>query len=148
MDWALILAHRANNPSTGIPATADVGFAVVSEIAVRDVRHIAPSELDAFIDRTWRLHEYLDAPGIIRIGHKVSRRDVIKHVANEMGGVHVDKNASCKIRELLEGAEKTLFIQTKDGSYLRTYFIEILAIGQSIGRSADFQSLAAKIRNL
>jgi len=148
IDWAFINAHRVDNTSTGVPATAEEGFAVSSGSVARDARNPAPSDLDPLIDRTWRLHEYLDAPGIIRIGQAVNRREVIKHVANEMGGVHLGKNTSSDIRELLEGAEKALFIETKDGSSLRTYFIEILAIGQAIGRSADFQKLAVAIRNL
>jgi hypothetical protein len=40
------------------------------------------------------LHEYLDAPGLIRKGERLSRREAIKHMANEMGGVHIAKSNS------------------------------------------------------
>ena len=148
IDWAFINAHRVDNPATGVPATAEEGFAISSGSVLRDARNPTSSELDTVVNRTWRLHEYLAAPGIIRLGQKVSRREVIKHMANDMGGVHVGKNTASDVRELLQGAEKSLFIETKQGSSLRTYFIEVLAIGQAIGRSADFQKLAATIRNL
>ena len=71
----------------------------------RKVDGAAPSDLDALIDRNWHLHEYLDAPGLIRKGEPITRREVIKHMANEMGGVHVGGRNLSVIRDLLTDAE-------------------------------------------
>jgi hypothetical protein len=147
IDFAFINAHKIDHPATAVPATAEEGFAISSGAVLRDTRNPTSSELDNLVNRTWRMHEYLNSPGLIRLGQKVSRREVIKHMANEMGGVHIGKNTTSNVRELLHEAEESLFIKAKGGSSLRTYFIEILAIGQSIGRSADLQNLAATIRN-
>jgi hypothetical protein len=75
----------------------------------------------------------------------LNRREVIKHMANEMGGVHTEKNKS-SFRDLLLDAERKLFIETKAGWTLRSLYIETLAIGQAVGRSEDFQTLAAYLR--
>jgi hypothetical protein len=74
----------------------------------------------------------------------LSRREVIKHMANEMGGVHVAKSGS-EVRDLLLEAEDKLIIQMKSGE-IRGQYIEVLAIGQAVGRSLDLRNLAAKIR--
>jgi hypothetical protein len=147
MDTAFLGGYRADNPTTGIPATAEEGFAVVVTSAVRKVDGATPSEMDALIRRTWHLHEYLDAPGLIRKGELVNRREVIKHVANEMGGVHIHKSTS-NYRDLLTDAESKLFIENKAGFSLRTMYIEVLAIGQAVGHSEDFQKLAKEIREI
>ena len=76
----------------------------------------------------------------------VNRREVIKHMANEMGGVHLDKNTASDLRDLLVDAESKLIIETKSGWSLRSFYIEVFAIGQAVGRSDDFQKLAAVIR--
>jgi hypothetical protein len=41
---------------------------------------------------------------------RLSRREVIKHMANEMGGVHLERNTSPQ-RDLLVEAERKLFIE-------------------------------------
>lgn len=145
IDTAFLSARRVDNPKTGAVASADVGFAVSMGFAVRDARSPTPSaDLDQLIGRTWHLHGYLDAPGMVRRGTILNRREVIKHVANEMGGVHVSKSSS-QHRDLQVEAENKLFIKglTRE---VRGQYIEILAIGQSVARSADFQSLAHEIR--
>jgi hypothetical protein len=145
IDTAFLGARRVDNPTTGVSARADRGFAVsVSDVA-RNADNPQPSDLDAMIERSWYLHEYLDAPGIIRKGETISRREVLKHMANEMGGVHVGKSSS-ELRDILGDAENKMFIDAKQGS-LRTHYIEVLAIGQAIGHSGDFQKLAATINS-
>ena len=111
----------------------------------RDASHPTQSELDSYTERTWSLPEYLDAPGIIRKGRAISRREVLKHMANEMGGVHLAKSTS-ELKDILAEAENKLFLETKEG-LLRTHYLEVLAIGQAVGRSPDFQTLATTIRS-
>jgi hypothetical protein len=145
IDTAFLSARRVDNPATGVLASADVGFAVSIGSAVRDARNPAPSaDLDPFIERTWYLHQYLDAPGMIRRGMVLNRREVIKHVANEMGGVHVSKSSSQQ-RDLQIEAEDKLFVKGLIRE-IRGQYIEILAIGQAAARSADLQRLAHEIR--
>lgn len=86
IDTAFLSARRVDNPSTGVVASADVGFAVSVGFAAREARNPKPSaDLDPLIERTWYMHQYLDAPGMIRRGTVLNRRELIKHVANEMG---------------------------------------------------------------
>jgi hypothetical protein len=120
IDTAFLGAYRADNPKTGVPAEADEGFAVVVTSAARNADSATASELDALIHRSWHLHDYLNAPGLIRRGEKLSRRIVIKHMANEMGGVHIEKNTTSSVRALLVDAESKLLIEAKTGA-LRTF---------------------------
>jgi hypothetical protein len=145
IDTAFLITRRADNPTTGVPATAEEGFAVASSVAMRNAVGATPSDLDKLIHRPWdSLQSYLAAPGLIRMGETLSRREVIKHMANELGGVHIEPNTS-KFRDLLSDAESKMSITTKNGT-LRTFYIEVLAIGQAVGRSDDFARLAAAIR--
>jgi hypothetical protein len=145
VDWALIGAFRLDNPTTGISASADAGFAVLSTFIGRDALNTSQSPLDHLVERTWYLHDYLRAPGALRRGQLLSRSEVIKHMANDMGGVHLEKSNS-EVREFLIEAERNVFIKTKKRE-IRGLYIEILAIGQAIGRSVDMQRLAGEIRN-
>ena len=145
IDTAFLSARSVDNPTTGVLASADVGFAVCVGSAMRDARNPAPSaDLDPLIERTWYLHECLDAPGMIRRGMILNRREVIKHVANEMGGVHVSKSSS-QHRDLQIEAENKLFIKGLIRE-IRGQYIEILAIGQAVAKSPDLQLLATEIR--
>jgi hypothetical protein len=145
IDTSFLSARRVDNPTTGVLASADVGFAVSVGSAVRDSRNPTPSaDLDPLIERTWYLHEYLDAPGMIRRGTILSRREVIKHVANEMGGVHVSKSSS-QHRDLQIEAETKLCIKGLIRE-IKGQYIEVLSIGQAVARSADLQRLAREIR--
>ena len=139
------MAYRTDNPTTGVPAAADEGFAVATSMAARNAIGATPSDLDKLICPSWdSLQSCLAAPGLIRKGETLSRREVVKHMANELGGVHIDPNKS-EFRDLLTDAESELFIETKTGT-LRTFYIEVLAIGQAVGRSDDSARLAAAIR--
>ena len=58
IDTAFLSARSVDNPTTGVLASADVGFAVCVGSAMRDARNPAPSaDLDPLIERTWYLHE-------------------------------------------------------------------------------------------
>ena len=144
LDTAFLGGRRVDNPTTGVPATADEGFAVAVSTVARRAATVQPSELDALIERVWFLPDYLAAPGLIRRGQVLTRREVIKHMANEMGGVHIAKSTSA-VRELLVEAEQKLIIQTKLGE-IRGHYIEVFAIGQAVGRATDFDLLSKLIR--
>ena len=40
--------------------------------------------------KDYRLSEFLSTPTLIVVGHSLSRRQLIKYVANKLGGVHYD----------------------------------------------------------
>jgi hypothetical protein len=145
-EFAFLDLHRVNNPTTGVPAMAEQGFAIAIMATARIAGGSTSSELDALCERRWFLDEYLNAPGLIRKGKKLSRREVIKHMANEMGGVHVQKSES-SLRELLSEAEDKVLIDDATQGEIRTHYIEVFAIGQAVGRSKDLQKLADKIRS-
>jgi hypothetical protein len=144
IDTALFVARRVDNPTTGVSARASEGFAVSVGDVCRDAANPQPSDLDIFIERSWYLHQYLDAPGIIRKGEIINRREVLKHMAHEMSGVHAGKNTS-ELREILNDADNKIVLDLKQGM-LQTHYVEVLAMGQAIGRSEDFKKLAAAIR--
>jgi hypothetical protein len=158
-EFAFFGSYRVDNPRTGVPAMAEEGFAVVTTTTARIAGGSTPSELDPLIHRMWYLDEYLNAPGLIRFGEKLSRREVIKHIANALGGVHLQKNTSSSLRALLVDAEDKLhftgttsepygrYAVVKQRGELRSYYIETLAIGQAVGRSEDFQKLWFAIRS-
>jgi hypothetical protein len=144
MDTALMAAYRIDNPSTGVSADANEGFAVALMTVARKSQETAESDFDLLIERSWFVSEYLDAAGFVRRGETLSRREVIKHMANDMGGVHLEKNTASIVRHLLVEAEHKLFIEAKNGT-IRSFYIEVLAIGQAVGRSDDFKKLASTI---
>jgi len=144
LDTALMAVYRTDNTSTGVSADAEKGFAVANASAIRRVPESMPLDSDPMIDRCWFLKQYLDAPGLVRRGQVLSRREVTQHMAHEIGGVHLEKNTS-RMRDLLVEAESKLLIETKNAT-LRSFYIEVLAIGQAVGRSDDLQKLALTIR--
>jgi hypothetical protein len=71
IDASFIGAFRVDNPRTGIPANADVGFAVSTTVILRDARNPTPSDLDCMIDRQWKVSQYLSSAGAIRKGQSL-----------------------------------------------------------------------------
>jgi hypothetical protein len=61
-----------------------------------------------------------------------------------MSGVHASKNTSY-LREILNDADNKIVLDLKQGS-CKPHYVEVLAMGQAIGRSEDFKKLAAASR--
>lgn len=147
MDAAFIGAFRIDHPKTGVRADADEGFAVSTTTVLRDVCAgvAAPGPLDEMIHRSWRISQYLDAPGAIRRGEMISRKEIIKYFRNYAGGVHHDLLTQTHHRDtdkhlLVSELEKHVRADTLDGLYF-----ELLSIGQSVGRSTDIGKLLTKL---
>ena len=140
-----MLGHaRANNPTTGVSVDADEGFAVVTFSITRDARGEADEgDLERLINKEWMLSRYLDAPGMVRKGETISRRDIVTYFANVGGGVHLGPARKEKEKNyaLIEELINKIGALTMDG-----VFFELLSIGQAIGRSNDLNKLVKEIR--
>jgi len=146
VDMAFIGAFRIDNPTTGIKANAEEGFAVSVTAVTRDARRATPGELDALVNKPDYVDRYLSAPGAVRRGELISRRDIIEYFRNYMGGSHHDfatgkPHARNAKYELIAELEQMLRADVRDGLHF-----EILSIGQAVARSDDMRRLAARIR--
>jgi len=147
IDAAFVGAFRTDNASTGVPADAEEGFAIttttIARLATDDP---SPGPDDSYVDRLWYVSEYLEAPGAVRMGALITRREVIKYFRNYVGGAHHDliKQASHADEDryrLIADLEDRIRADIRDGLYF-----ELLSIGQSVARSTDVRALAEKIR--
>lgn len=145
---SMVGTFRVDNPTTGILADADEGFAVSVGSILRDTR--GPGErnsLTPLVEREWRLSAYLAAPGAVRRGQTISRRQIIEYFANYAGGVHLDRavgNANAEklaLFELVAELEQRVLCDKTEGLYF-----ELLSIGQALGGSPSLQRLAVAIR--
>ena len=145
--FAMVGAWRVNNPTTGIAADADEGFAVATTYIGRDTRGSPTTgPLDALVRPEWKLNAYLDAPGAIRRGKVISRKAIIEFFAHYEGGVHLDRvvlNAKKRaLHEFVAELDSKVTVDTADGLYF-----ELLSIGQAVGTSPAMLELAAAIRS-
>lgn len=147
IDASFIGAFRVDNPSTGVRADAEEGFAVCVTTIAR-IASGAPgaSPLDALIERPWYVSDYLESPGAIRKGEIIKRREVIRYFRNYVGGAHHDllrgaRHATNDRYELVADLAGHVLADVRDGLYF-----ELLSIGQSVARSGDIRALAERIR--
>lgn len=95
-------------------------------------------------ERVYTLSEFLGSASGIMKGKSITRRDVIKYVANVRGGVHLSQKRKAAERDLVARVgkyEKRMNMTGRDG-----ILVEIVAIAQAVGRSSDAMSLIEKIR--
>jgi hypothetical protein len=140
----LIGLARVDNPETGITADANEGFAVRQFHIARDARgEPQENDLTPLTNKAWPLSNYLNAPGAIRRGATISRRDIVTYFANVGGGVHLGpaKPGKDATYALIDELVNKVGADTMDG-----VFFELLSIGQAIGRSDDLKRLVAAIR--
>jgi len=97
-------------------------------------------------ERTYYLSEYLSSSSGIANSKHITRKDVIKYIANVLGGVHINpkqRKQEAKLVARVEKFHKKIQLQKSDG-----LLIELTAIAQAIGQSADCSKLIAKIRSV
>lgn len=97
-------------------------------------------------ERTYYLSEYLSSSSGIANSKHITRKDIIKYVANVLGGVHINskqRKQEAKLVARVEKFHKKIQLQKSDG-----LLIELTAIAQAIGQSADCSRLIAKIRSV
>jgi hypothetical protein len=147
LDLSFLGAFRVGNPSTGMPADAEVGFGVSVTCIARIASEVpGASPLDTQIERLWDVSEYLESPGAVRKGEVIKRREVIEYFRNYIGGTHHDflkraKHAHNDRYELVADLGGHVRADTRDGLYF-----ELLSIGQSVARSNDIRALAERIQ--
>ena len=150
-DIAFLGLFRVDHPETGVPADADSGFAVVQTGILLDA-FATPTpggDLNPLVNRVWSLSAYLEAPGAVRRGILISRRDIIQYFRTYAGGVgHYEAqrygdsgSEEDKRNQVISELVGLVHANLRDG-----LSFELLSIGQAVGRSADFWQLAAKIR--
>ena len=151
VSYAATGVHRVDH-SDGTSADAEVGFAVavggIAALVPKPGQEVPTSPYDENMNRSWRLRDYLDAPGGIRTGKPIARRDIIQFFCKDAGGVHVDQlfgavRARTEGERLAAELDKHVFTEWRNG-----LAFEVLAIGHALGQSDDLAKLAAAIRKL
>lgn len=146
VDLSFIGAFRVNNPSTGVLADAEEGFAVgVTSIARIASPAPPPYDLEPLVEKHWSLSSYLESAGAIRKGQIITRREIIKYFRNHKGAAHHNllagkKSADKDKYDLIDDLEGHVTADVRKGLYF-----ELLSIGQSVARSPDVRMLAEKI---
>lgn len=100
-------------------------------------------------DRPWKqpfcLSAFCKGACLIIGGEPISRAAVVKHVANKLGGEHFDSWRSNRSGErsfrLLDSELTTGTIHRREVIYF-----QLLAIGQSVGRSEDLNRFVERVR--
>ena len=104
----------------------------------------APVRSDGYPgEREFRISEFLSSPAGIADGEVVTRRDIIKYVANIKGGIHLSQKLKKAERDLvsrLAKFEKKINAHTTDG-----ILVEIVSIAQAVGQSNDAAKLIREI---
>jgi hypothetical protein len=93
------------------------------------------------------LLEYVGAPSVIIHGENVTRRELVKFFAHYLGGVHMSSKVLKKEENMVRRIRKieTVRIDSRILGKDLLHF-ELLAIGQTIGRSDDFKTMTEVIR--
>jgi len=106
------------------------------------------SALGPYVFKLHRFQEFIESPCMIAKGTAVTRRDLIRYVANKLGGAHTDKRRDTArpldaIFKLLDEIFQTTQVAGKNAIYY-----ELLSIGQSMIRSEDINRLSQKLGEL
>ena len=97
-------------------------------------------------EQTYYLSDFLGSSSGVANSKHVTRRDVIKYVANVLGGVHINPKQRKEEEKLVSRVgkfHKKIQLQNSDG-----LLIELTAIAQAVGQSNDCTALSNKIKSL
>jgi len=97
---------------------------------------------------SYKLADFIESPCIIVEGIIITRRELVKYVANKLGGAHIDQRRDIsKPQErkfvYLDKIRETMQVAGKPAIYY-----ELLSIGQSLVRSDDIKRLRQRLDNL
>jgi hypothetical protein len=87
------------------------------------------------------LTDFTNATCIIVEGTEISRRDLIKYVANKLGGAHYDEQRDRDYQRLLDHVGQTRVIAGKNAVYF-----ELLSAGQRLIQAPDIVNLRNRLR--
>ncbi len=92
----------------------------------------------------YRLENYLTTSCLVYNGETFNRIELIKFIANKLGGTHyeLDKTKMARMRYLDE-AKDTYMVADKSSVYF-----EFLSIGQTLSRSKYTKQLKKRIKNI
>ena len=114
---------------------------VMSEAQVKKLAESPPP------DREYRLLDFSSDTCVIALGKRLSRSQVVKYVANKLGGAHYDTRRGHRKDDaafsLLDKVEAQVMLLEKPAIYF-----ELLSIGQAIGASHDLYALSARLDEL
>ena len=106
-----------------------------------------PAKEAVLFDRPYSLSQYLASACAYVTSTPITRRDLIKYMANVKGGVHLASNSHARKREKelisrVAALEGRVNHHSKDGLYF-----ELLSVGQFLGRSPDCHALIDDFRH-
>jgi hypothetical protein len=111
---------------------------VMTEAQVKKVAEGPPP------DREYRLLDFSSDTCVIALGKRFSRTQVVKYVANKLGGAHYDTRRGHRKDDaaflLLDKVEAQVMLLDKPAIYF-----ELLSIGQAIGASHDLYTLSTRL---
>jgi hypothetical protein len=95
--------------------------------------------------RALPLSEYLASPAALVQGEVVSRSDVIRYLANKLGGAHFDPDRSRRGDDRLALLDYDLaVVKPEAGAGISNVYAEALSVAQAVGTSGD----AARFRSV
>lgn len=89
------------------------------------------------------LKEFTESYCMIVHGYPVRRREVVKYIANKLGGAHLDRSRNKpedRVYQVLDTVAETIKQVDKDAVYF-----ELLSIGQDIARSPDIDRFLSHV---
>lgn len=107
---------------------------------------LAPSEIQKIAglgppEVKQNLTDFVNSPCVVVEGTTISRLELIKYVANKLGGAHYDSKREKDYQRLLDYAGQTYSLAGKNSVYF-----ELLSVGQALVRSPDIGKLREKLR--
>jgi hypothetical protein len=93
--------------------------------------------------RKFKLSQFLSSPAVVYEGERICRRDVVKYVANKLGGAHFDtrRKTDEHTYRLLDAAMKAAQIGER-----RLVYFELLSIGQALANAEDTRRFREEVR--
>ena len=92
------------------------------------------------IEYPFGLRKFTESCGIYAEKRKIKRREIIKYVANKLGGTHLDSDRSDPTYGTLDKVFDTFNVMGK-----KTVYFELLSIGQLLARSPDIKKFIEKV---
>ena len=114
----------------GEPPAPGGGLRLVSAVWCPDE---LPNQASLIAEETLYLTAFMSAPCLVVWGVQVSRRALVKYVANKLGGVHFDPTRGTTDEDELF----KVLDQVKEPTDMNAIYYELLSIGQALLTSRD-----------
>jgi len=116
-------------------------------LSPREIKERYERQKHVATNQPMNVSKFLGQVSFVLEGTRISRDEVIKYVANKIGGAHFDRSRGSSALE----KKYALLDKVHSGSYVNVVagkapvFYELLSIGQYVGNSRHVQRLASKI---